>query len=305
MADVFGVTSGDVAAGRVAARAAPIATSFFGWVSIAIGQRNSLASSSATSGIRDDPPTSTIAVSRAGLGVGGAQRPPRRTDGLLDGGPDDVLELTPGQPHRGAGLRQDDRDDRFDIGGQCLLRLDAVPPQPAPARPSEPLRPLPCRRSLRIEGIAAATGRSPGGTPPRRSRCRRGVRCPPAGRGSGIRPSVFSSTHTSKVPPPRSYTAIRSPIATLVRDAYCRAAASGSEQARASVDIGECGHLPEQVDLEVGPVRRIGQGDVHAAARPSARSPCRPPTAAPGPSSPAPSTADPRPGSAPGRRSGA
>ena len=94
------------------------------------GTLNSLWSISPTSGIRELPPTSTMAVSSLGATPADAQGPPDRGNRLEQRRSHHRLELGPGEPDRGVQPRQGHRDSDVGLRRQRLLGLHAVAPQP-------------------------------------------------------------------------------------------------------------------------------------------------------------------------------
>ena len=165
----------------LASQAAPSATACLGWASTATGRPSSAPTSWATIGIRDEPPTSSTECSCSALDAGRAQRPPQRLDRVV------AAPAGPSPPARpgSAGPRW----RRWAAAPGWTRRCRPTAP-PWPPRTPRAAGPPPRSRSGRPRRARPACRRAPGRrgrTRPRRSRCRPGARCPPAGRGSRSR----------------------------------------------------------------------------------------------------------------------
>ena len=156
-------------AGR-SASAAPLAIAFFGSASTATGRPSCSETSWATSGIRDEPPTSSTAESCVGRQPGRADRAAQRLHRLLDPRPDHRLELAAVQPHRPLGGRQS-------APGSTPRCRCSAPPWPrctrAAPRPPPPAPPVGVVEARRTPPAArpgrARTPTSSKSTPPSRS----------------------------------------------------------------------------------------------------------------------------------------
>ena len=126
-----GAATGSGCAAAVPRIAAPIATSFLGWLSMASGQTEGRRELLADQG---DPRRTADHDDRGQirrLDPGRLQHPSHRRDGLPDRRPQHVRELVASQPdHRRRHPRQRHRDHRLDVTGQRLLRQHAVVAQP-------------------------------------------------------------------------------------------------------------------------------------------------------------------------------
>ena len=192
--------------------AAPSATSCFGWLSSASGRPNAAESIWLTSGIRDEPPTSTIADTSAAVtrqesstrriadtvsaiaGRSMSSNSPRvsRTEVVI--------------PGSATGTTVSTLNDSTSLASTQSRRNRASPVAVAgsvssSAATSSPNVVRTCRNTASSKSI-----------PPRCST--------PSGGPSSRNPAPSrTSTAASNVPPPRSYTATRSPSATRSRDA--------------------------------------------------------------------------------------
>ena len=203
--------------------AAPIATSCFGWLSSASGRRKAADSISLTSGIRDDPPTSTIADTSAALTPAeSSTRCMAATVSSIAG-----RNMSSNSPRVS-------RTDRLTPGSATATTVSTLNDSTSFASTQSR------RRRASAVAVAGSASSSVATSSPSAVRTWRNTassksippRCStPSGGPSSRNPAPSrTSTAASKVPPPRSYTAIRSPSSTRSRDAYAMAAASGSVQ---------------------------------------------------------------------------
>ena len=235
--------------------AAPSATSCFGWLSSASGRPNAADSISLTSGIRDEPPTSTMADRSPGSTPAELEHPPRRRHRLADRRAQHVVELAARQPHRGRDPRQRDRHHRVDAERQHLLGLDAVAPQPRQpggrrriqvverghVRP-ERREDVPEHGLVEVDATQLLDAlRRPGQAEPR----------PVAGEDGGVERAAAQVVDGDPV-------ALGHPVARRVGDRRRLGLGAGLDAAQAR----EPDRLAQQVALERAPVRRMRHADV-------------------------------------------
>ena len=127
------VTDSGVAVPRSAATAmaAPKAMASLGWASMAMGRPSSAPTIWATSGMRDEPPTSRTALMSSDVAPrpsgwpGAGPRSSRRSPGRII-----ASNSAPGEPHLGLQAGQQHRDRHVGVGRQRLLGVDALLAQP-------------------------------------------------------------------------------------------------------------------------------------------------------------------------------
>ena len=180
------------------------ATACLGSASTATGRPSSAETIWATSGIRDEPPTSSTECRSSGVRPGRARGPAQRLDVSATRRADHVLELGPGEPDLvctfGSSTGIDRRCPR-----QRLLGLDALPRSRATAAATAPGRPRRARASLpprRVADVVEHRGVEVDAAEPLDALGWPRISKPVA---------VLRSTAASNVPPPRSYTATMAP----------------------------------------------------------------------------------------------
>ena len=188
--------------------AAPFAIAFFGSASTATGRPSCSDTIWATSGIRDEPPTSSTAVSWSAPTP--AEAMARRsaltvssTCGWIIAS--NSLRCSRTDP---CADRREHRDGHLGVGGERLLGLGALAPQAGHRRQH--------RRIVRVQPVERLRqpARRRARTPARRSRSRRAAPRP-AGLPRRLKPCAsLRTTAASNVPPPKSYTAIVEPGST-------------------------------------------------------------------------------------------
>ena len=191
--DVFGCGA--------SASAAPLAIAFFGSASTATGRPSCSETSCATSGIRDEPPTSRTAVSCVGGQPGGGDGAAQRGDGLLERRADQLLELAAVQPHRARGAGQQTGTDAS--VSELSASLASVQLAAHPGHGRQHVRCRSRRGRSNASGAPARTWSNTASSKSMPPSC-----STPSGRPSrakpGLRAASLRSTAASNVPPPRS-----------------------------------------------------------------------------------------------------